>query len=80
MDYVANGIHCQRADDFDCITVSLVYRMVTSIGFFIIFILTVMSLCTIRVSHILNEGLFFSKFVVICGIFIVLLQFDNSVY
>jgi len=54
MDYVARGIHCNQTNDFDCITVSLIYRMVTSISIFIIFILVLMSLCTVRVSHILN--------------------------
>lgn len=80
MSYVANGIHCDRADDFDCITVSIVYRMVTSIGIFILFVIMVMSLCTVRISHILNEGLFFSKFIIISSVFIVLLQFENSFY
>jgi hypothetical protein len=80
MSYFAQGIHCDEASDFDCITVSLLYRIVTSIAVFIAFILVVMSLCTFRVSHILNEGLFFSKFVIITAIFIILLQFDNSIY
>ncbi len=54
MSYVARGIHCNSADDFDCITVSLIYRMVTSISIFIMFLLIIMSLCSVRVSHILN--------------------------
>lgn len=80
MTYVAQGIHCADAGDFDCITVSLVYRIVTSIVVFATFMIVVMSLCTARVSHILNEGLFFSKFVIVTAIFIILLQFDNSLY
>ena len=80
MEYVAQGISCSKSDDFDCITVSLIYRMVTSISVFIIFIMFTMSVCTTRISHILNEGLFFSKFVTITLIFIILLQLNNSVY
>jgi hypothetical protein len=80
MTYVARGIHCEEASDFDCITVSLLYRIVTSIAVFIVFVIVVMSLCTVRVSHILNEGLFFSKFVIITAIFIIFLQFDSSIY
>lgn len=80
MAYVARGIHCEKSDDFDCISSSIIYRMVTSIAIFIVLTLVTMSLCSVRVSHILNEGLFFSKFVLITIIFITLLQFDNSLY
>lgn len=79
MDYVARGISCNKGDDFDCITVALVFRIVTAISLFIIILLLTLSLCTVRISYILNEGLFFSKFVLIAILFIILLQFDNTI-
>ena len=54
MTYVARGIHCEDESDFDCVSVSLIYRIVTSLAIFIVFVIVVMSLCSVRISHILN--------------------------
>ncbi len=80
MKAFADGITCLNlTDDFDCISSSVVYRIMLSLFLFSSAMFIVIMISSIRVAKILNEGLFFSKFTLAVLIFMVTLQLDNSV-
>lgn len=79
MQMLADGFTCLAVtEEFDCVSASVVYRITCSLFLFSTAMLIIMYSCSVRVAHILNEGLFFSKFVLMVVLFFLLLQFDNS--
>lgn len=42
--------------------------------------LIIMTMCSARVALIFNEGLFFSKFVIVMGLFLVTLRMSNEFF
>ena len=80
MQMISSGFTCLNVtQEFDCVSSSVIYRMTLSLCIFSALMVLVMFSCSLRVAHILNEGLFFSKFVVMVVLFFLSLQFDNSV-
>ena len=80
MSFFADGINCQAiTSDFDCISASVIYRIMLSLFLFGLIMLALLSTCSQRVGQILNEGLFFTKFVVCLLIFLGTLQLGDSI-
>lgn len=76
---MAPGITCQDGDSYyiGCLTASGVYRVSMCLIVLTLFLAGVLATCT-RVGTVLNEGLFFSKFVIVMCMFIGTLFIDNS--
>ena len=80
MQMISDGFTCLNVtEQFDCVSASVIYRMTFSLFIFSAFMVLVMFSCSLRIAHILNEGLFFSKFVVLAVLFFISLKLDNSV-
>lgn len=80
MTVIADGINCQNlTEEFDCVSASVIYRTTLSLFIFSVLMLLTMVGCSTRLAHILNEGLFFTKFIVMVIVFFVTLQLDNSI-
>lgn len=79
MRIFADGINCLAlTEEFDCISASVIYRITLSLFIFSVIMASILLVSTVRVAKILNEGLFFSKFVLTLIIFLVTLQLDNA--
>jgi len=78
MKFFAEGINCQAlTKEFDCISASVIYRITLSLFTFSLGMVLIMVMVSDRVGKILNEGLFFTKFIITLIIFFFTLQFSN---
>jgi hypothetical protein len=79
MQVLADGINCLALTaEFDCVSASVIYRITLSLFLFSTLMLILLLACSSRVAAILNESLFFSKFVLMVAIFLGSLQLDDS--
>lgn len=80
MQVLADGISCYNlTNEFDCVSASVIYRIMLSLFVFSTLMFLMMMVCSARISQIINEGLFFTKFVITVIIFFGTLQLDNSI-
>lgn len=80
MDYLAPGIQCNQDDFLGCLSSSVVYRVSTCLLIFTMLMFCIMLVCPTRAALILNEGLFFSKFVIVVIFTAISFQLDNSYF
>lgn len=80
MRVIADGINCQNlTDEFDCVSASVIYRIMFSLFMLSTLMLIVIVIASNRLAQIINQGLFFSKFILTVVFFILSLQLDNSI-
>ena len=83
MEYLAPGIDCSNNDKtfmINCLSSSVVYRVCSALLILSCLLLLTMMVCSTRVSLILNEGLFFSKFVLVMILTAIFLQLESSYF
>lgn len=83
MSRLAPQIMCDLwvgAEHISCVSAAVLYRMSCCLFVFSLLMLGVMQACSTRVSLIMNEGLFFSKFVLIIILFFISLQLSNETF
>lgn len=74
MSRIAPQIMCDLwigAEHISCISAAVLYRMSCCLFIFSLFMLILIQTCSTRVALIINEGLFFSKFVLIIILFLI---------
>lgn len=80
---IASGINCDsylQDEGLSCLTASTIYRVSFCLFIFSIFMLICLKICSARVGLILNEGLFFSKFVIIMVMVLISLNLDDKYF
>lgn len=83
MDTFAPGINCKSgvgSDYLNCVSASVAYRISLCLFLLSVGIFAIMQMCSTRVALIFNEGLFFSKFVIVMGLFLGALRIGNEVF
>lgn len=79
MRVFAEALTCKAlTDEFDCISASVIYRIMLSLFLLSSLLLAVTLISSPRVSKVINEGLFFSKLIVSLAIFLAVLQISNQ--
>lgn len=79
MRFFADGINCMAlTEEFDCISASVIYRITLSLFIFSMMMVIILALTSWRVGKILNEGLFFTKFIITLVFFLLTLQLSNE--
>ena len=78
MKYFAPSIQCN--DEFQCLGPEVVYRVCACLWFFSVVMLIIMKLCSTRIAMILNEGMFFTKYVVIMILIMISFQMGASIF
>ena len=78
MKFFADGINCLTlTEEFDCVSASVIYRIMMSLFFFSLILIILLLVSSVRVAKIINQGLFFSKFILTIIIFFITLQLNN---
>ena len=81
MDYFAPGIQCKASNQYlNCLSSSVTYRVCSCLFLFSLLLLCILLACPTKTSLILNEGLFFSKFVIIAVLTGICFQMENSYF
>ena len=64
MDYFAPEIQCKN-ETFNCLGAEVIFRVSCCLFIFSIVMIGLVKICSPRIALILNEGLFFSKYVTV---------------
>ena len=78
MKYLAPSIQCDQA--FQCLGAEVVYRVCACLWLFSTGMLIIMKLCSARIAMILNEGMFFTKYVIIMILIMISFQMEASIF